>query len=236
MTAFDLEDNHEAGDDYYDDYAALVTAGNAIDITYKRSFKAGRWATFSLPFGYSFQNQSHNTFRDQVFELTSVDYADGRMVINCVKNSTGIVANTPYIFIPTSDIDNPTFEGVTPKAIAAGSKTVNNTKDNVYTVEFISTAYKQVMPTGKRTIYISGNRLYYANVDTDIPAFRGYFNLKGGDDVLHIQPRLVIAAPDGETIEQAEEAVAETRKYIENGILVIERNGVKYDAQGHVIK
>ncbi len=236
VTAFDLEDNHEAGDDYYDDYAALVTAGNAIDITYKRSFKAGRWATFSLPFGYSFQNQSHNTFRDQVFELTSVDYADGRMVINCVKNSTGIVANTPYIFIPTSDIDNPTFEGVTPKAIAAGSKTVNNTKDNVYTVEFISTAYKQVMPTGKRTIYISGNRLYYANVDTDIPAFRGYFNLKGGDDVLHIQPRLVIAAPDGETIEQAEEAVAETRKYIENGILVIERNGVKYDAQGHVIK
>ena len=236
VTAFDLEDDHEAGDDYYDDYAALVTAGNAIDITYKRSFKAGRWATFSLPFGYSFQNLSHNTFRDQVFELTSVDYADGRMIINCVKNSTGIVANTPYILIPTSDIDNPTFEGVTPKAIAAGSKTVNNTKDNVYTVEFISTAYKQVMPTGKRTIYISGNRLYYANVDTDIPAFRGYFNLKGGDDVLHIQPRLVIAAPDGETIEQAEEAVAETRKYIENGILVIERNGVKYDAQVHVIK
>lgn len=237
VTAFDLEDNHEAGDDYYDDYAALVTAGNAIDITYKRSFKAGRWATFSLPFGYSFQTHSEdNPFKDQVFELTSVDYADGRMVINCVKNSTGIVANKPYILIPTSDIDNPTFEGVTPKAIAAGSKTVNNTKDNVYTVEFISTAYKQVMPTGKRTIYISGNRLYYANVDTDIPAFRGYFNLKGGDDVLHIQPRLVIAAPDGETIEQAEEAVAETRKYMENGILVIERNGVKYDAQGHVIK
>jgi len=236
VTAFNLEDNHEAGDDYYDDYAALVTAGNAIDITYKRSFTAGRWATFSLPFGYSFQNPSHNTFRDQVFELTSVDYADGRMVINCVKNSTGIVKNTPYILIPTSDIVNPTFEGVTPQTIAAGSKTVNNTKDNVYTVEFISTAYKQVMPTGKRTIYISGNRLYYANVDTDIPAFRGYFNLKGGDEVLHIQPRLVIAAPDGETIEQAEEAVAETRKYMENGILVIERNGVKYDAQGHVIK
>jgi len=239
ITEFNLEDSYASGDSYYTTYNTLI--GRTIDITYKRSFTAGRWATFSLPFGYSFQTHSEdNPFKDQVFELISVDYAaGGRMVINCVKNSTGIVANKPYILIPTSDIDNPTFVGVTPVAIAAGSKTVNNTKDDVYTVEFISTAYKQVMPTGKRTIYISGNRLYYANVDTDIPAFRCYFNLLGGvndDDVLHVQPRLMVAAPDGEIIEQAEEETVETRKYIENGILVIERNGIKYDAQGHIIK
>jgi hypothetical protein len=74
-------------------------------------------------------------------------------------------------------------------------------------------------------------------------AFSGYFYMQNctiyhGDQDAPVRVRLMTS--EGEYIEQAPDtdqpATVETKKYIENGILVIERAGMKYDAQGHIIK
>ena len=91
----------------------------------------------------------------------------------------------------------------------------------------------------KSVIYLDNNKLYYPNLtkDTWMRAFRGYFTLDGMS-IYHIAPRVRIVV-EGETVTELEvvsedgaEADTAVRKYMENGILVIERNGVRYDATG----
>ena len=65
-------------------------------------------------------------------------------------------------------------------------------------------------------------------------AFRGYFKVEGYTGVT---PRLrIVVGEQGvtelETVTEADGNSTEVRKYIENGVLVIERNGVRYDATG----
>ena len=248
LETFDLEDDHAEGDAYYTTFSSKVTAGERLNIRYVRNFTAGVWATFSLPFGYSFNKEGNNTFKGQVYYLISAEYtkADGYLTLNCMPNTTGIVANKPYVLIPDNDISNPVFNNVALKSIGDGTYSVSNMAGAGEDISFINTQVRGYLPRDKRVIYFSGtsaNKLYYSNEskDTKIRAFRGYFYLDIDTDDIHYLPQRVrLVMPDGETIEQTMDEVegtaAETRKYMENGILVIERNGVKYDAQGHVIK
>ena len=248
LETFDLEDDHAEGDAYYTTFSSKVTAGERLNIRYVRNFTAGVWATFSLPFGYSFNKEGNNTFKGQVYYLISAEYtkADGYLTLNCMPNTTGIVANKPYVLIPDNDISNPVFNNVALKSIGDGTYSVSNMAGAGEDISFINTQVRGYLPRDKRVIYFSGtsaNKLYYSNEskDTKIRAFRGYFYLDIDTDDIHYLPQRVrLVMPNGETIEQTMDEVegtaAETRKYMENGILVIERNGVKYDAQGHVIK
>ena len=239
---FVLSDSYNAGNAYYETLADK--AGQTMNVRYERTFPAREWAAFSLPFGYSFQKEGNNTFRDQVYYLISAEYevegGKAYLTLNCMPNTLGIVANKPYVLIPNETIENPVFNNVKMKAQALNYYSVPCTNigvDNpVETVEFRNTLTRmQFANNDHRQIYLVGSKLRYPNNGTSIRAFRGYFYMQEGT-IQHIQPRLR-NVETGEIIE-AEEAniTVETKKYIENGILVIERAGMKYDAQGHVIK
>ena len=69
-------------------------------------------------------------------------------------------------------------------------------------------------------------------------AFQGYF--KVGGIPAGVAPRVRMMVDGQETGVEIEEFGADgqaaetgTKKYIQDGVMVIERNGVKYDAQGH---
>ena len=240
---FVLSDSYNAGNAYYETLADK--AGQTMNVRYERTFPAREWAAFSLPFGYSFQKEGNNTFRDQVYYLISAEYevegGKAYLTLNCMPNTLGIVANKPYVLIPNETIVNPVFNNVKMKAQALNYYSVPCTNigvDNpVETVEFRNTLTRmQFANNDHRQIYLVGSKLRYPNNGTSIRAFRGYFYMQEGT-IQHIQPRLR-NAETGEIIEAEEETntTVETKKYIENGILVIERAGMKYDAQGHIIK
>ena len=239
-----LDDKADNNDAYYT--ALANKEGERLNVKYMRTFTAGRWATFSLPFGYSYRPEENTTFKGQVYYLISAKYtADGYLTLNCMPVTDGLVANKPYILIPSATIENPTFKNVKMKAVDPNYYTAPNTEGIGTGVEFRNTTERETLARDKRVIYIKGanNQLYYPSmsVDTWMRPFRGYFYLNVTPEQIQYTPaRVRLVTPEGEYIEQAPDtdqpAAVETKKYIENGILIIERAGMKYDAQGHVIK
>ena len=242
LDVFELLDDKTEGDSYYETYQEHVNAGTAINIRYVRTFTAGNWATIALPFNYSFRNNAHQTFRGQVYTLISSQYEkignDVNLTLNCVINTTGIIANKPYILIPDEDINYPVFENVTLKNIAENPDTVSDV-NGTGTIRFVNTTYRQRIDRDgdKRVIFLQNSMLHYPGGIVNMNAFRGYFYMENDYEILHTPVRVRLVNDKGEQIETMPEAGEETpvkvKKYMEDGLLIIERAGIKYDAQGH---
>jgi hypothetical protein len=241
----ELEDNHEVGDSWWTDYSNLVTAlgDTKKKVRYMRDLPAGdKWCMFSLPFGYSFR--SGNTLKGCVYELGSAEYTgEGQLTFYFAPVTTQIKPNHPYLYKSANGEEKPLFENVQLQAVEDGSCFVYNTNTTVGgTVTFHNTTARMLLAKSVRVIYIQNNRLYYPNLtkDTWMRAFRGYFKLSDDMPIYHannIAPRVRIVV-EGETATELEvvqdgvETATDVRKYIEKGILIIERNGVRYDATG----
>ena len=225
-----LEDNHQAGDAYYDMLASKV--GRTVEsVTYKRTFAAKTWSIFSVPFDYNFLVEGNSTFSGSVYELASAEYSQTEecLTFYFLPVTTGIEANKPYIYYSETGVKNPVFSNVTIKAVAENGYMAEGGM-----VEFRnSTVYHTIVPDPK-VVLLNNNRLYYMlGSTTYMRAFRGYFYLQqalsaprarivlGGRTATEIE----VVAADG---QQSPQAV----KYIEDGRLVIEREGVRYDATG----
>lgn len=95
--------------------------------------------------------------------------------------------------------------------------------------------------------FLNNNRLYYPNRNGNtMRPFRAFFRVDGvGADIIP-RVRIVVDGKVIDTLEEypdASESASDnssqdraTRKYVEKGILIIERNGVKYNAQGAIIQ
>jgi uncharacterized repeat protein (TIGR02543 family) len=240
-SVLELEDNHISSDAWWTDYDNLRTAlgEGTITVRYMRELPADKWCVFALPFGYSFRSGS--TLKGCVYELGSAEYTvDGQLTFYFAPVTTKIEANRPYLYRSATGHTNPEFANVQLQAVADGSYSVDNTNTTVGgTVTLRNTTVRTMLAREKSVIYIQNNQLYYPNLakDTWMRAFRGYFTLDGMA-INHIAPRVRIVV-EGETTTELEfvqedgTAVKDNvRKYMENGVLVIERNGVRYDATG----
>jgi hypothetical protein len=101
--------------------------------------------------------------------------------------------------------------------------------------------------TGNTYLGLKNNQIYYPNLTTGtfIRAYRGFFR---SDVPVNAQRVRIIA--DGESVTELEvvgtapsdwsdlsdKSDTPARKYIHNGVLYIERNGILYDAQGKRLK
>ena len=231
---FELVDDKYEGDAWYTTLANL--AGKPKNVTYKRTMAANQWNVVSLPFDFNlWENQKH-AFNGCIYAFEGAEYDNGSLNFNFVSVSFTMTANTPYVFYSGTKAENVRFEGVEIKA----QKADNTTYVTDGKVQFRNTIVREnLSPDGpdKRKVYIYGNRLYYPNNNsTWMRAFRGYFYLDmTEEEIKHVQPRMRIISGGQVTTElelvpdKADDGV---RKYIENGIMVIERNGVRYNAQG----
>ena len=240
-SVLELEDNHNSSDAWWTDYDNLRTAlgEGTITVRYMRELPADKWCVFALPFGYSFRSGS--TLKGCVYELGSAEYTgDGQLTFYFAPVTTKIEANRPYLYRSATGHTNPEFANVQLQAVADGSYSVDNTNTTVGgTVTLHNTTARMLLTKEKSVIYIQNNRLYYPNLtnDTWMRAFRGYFTLDGMA-INHIAPRvrIVVAGETATELEVVQEDGTATkdnvRKYMKNGVLVIERNGVRYDATG----
>ena len=231
---FELVDDKYEGDAWYTTLANL--AGKPKNVTYKRTMAANQWNVVSLPFDFNlWENQKH-AFTGCIYAFEGAEYDNGSLNFNFVYVSTTMTANTPYVFYSGTKAENVRFEGVEIKA----QKADNTTYVTDGKVQFRNTIVREnLSPDGpdRRKVYIYDNRLYYPNnYSTWMRAFRGYFYLDmTEEEIKHVQPRMRIISGGQVTTElelvpdKADDGV---RKYIENGIMVIERNGVRYNAQG----
>jgi len=160
-------------------------ARTGVNVTVKRTIKAGEWSTICLPFAMNkdqadaafgsdaiikqYTNYTadidENTLIPQAITLNFSTYA-----LNALKK---INAGVPYLIKTTRDITSFNVDGVT---ISATADDVSGKETNYD----LAGKFKGVLAKTKvpdKGLFISGNKFYYSTGNTNIMAFRGWFEL-----------------------------------------------------------
>ena len=223
--------------------AALVTAGGTTDLIINRTlYKDGFFNTLCLPFSLNASELAASPLAGcQLYSLSDASYdGDNKLDLTIAEEST-IEAGMPYLikWSNGSDITSMTFTGVTVTA-STGSTVTKGTGNSQ--VRFVGTIGRSTLPAGEENYLFlgSGDNLYYpaSNDDTSMKGFRAYFIVgENSTNAPHQVPaRLVIAPKMPTAVDNVQGDNVQSTKVIENGQLFIIKNGVKYNAQGKVVK
>jgi hypothetical protein len=248
LTEFVLVDDKDKDNEYYDVISALALGNMTRTVIYNRTMERGKWHVVSLPFDFDLITHMGHKFFNNVYSYEGATYSAGYLDLHFMPTSS-MDANVPYVYYNESadyngsvNVEDEVFADAEIKAQGDGTVS-KDVADG--TIDFVNTQYRTQLENGNRNqVYIYNNSLYYPNSNpsssTFIRAFRGYFQFKNVT-ISHVSPRMRIVL-GGKTVTELDivsddAQTGETvRKYIENGVLVIEREGVKYDAQGKRMK
>jgi hypothetical protein len=191
---------------------------------------------FSLPFDFNLLLNSGHPFSGNVYSLEGVTNEDGYLNLNFMPVTVMLKANTPYVFYSPTAAENPVFENVTVAALEENPYQVNVPSGETVTF-YNTTARIKLHQNDPLQFYILNNRLYQSGKNVVwMRAFRGYFMLSELPQGVRLRLRIVQHGQNATAIEmvesEAEGGTPAVRKYMQNGILVIEAGGVRYNAQG----
>jgi len=204
--------------------------GYKTNVHINRSFTSASYNTICLPFelknsdlesvfgsGYSLASLSNSTFDGSTIEL------------EFSTSSTTLYAGKPYLIQPAHNVSAPTFNNVT---VSAASLSPVSTEF----VDFIGVFSPTVVGSGENILFLSENNelKWNSNVSGALKGFRAYFEVKG-EAKAAVRARIVQQAEDTEAVINTS-AGTKSQKLIINDQLIIERNGVQYNAQGQRIQ
>jgi len=222
---FILDDNKT------DDGSIAAAAGNTYTFLLKRSFEAGRYYTICIPVG-SWDDELKLAFGNdyELWQMTSATQSGDEIDLNFTQiNGQSFHAGWPYIIKPSVAVQNPIFYNK--KEIE--NHTYNNTQ-SFDAADFIGTFYKSEIPAGKNNLYLQNNNLYYSESNaTPIKGSRAWIRIKTAGGASGVRARIVLGGQVATSINLINgEMVNGTVKTIENGQLIIIRDGVRYNALG----
>jgi len=193
-------------------------------MTLQRTINANSWSTMCLPFDNWLEGGTHF---GKIYELSGATVEGNAVNVSFVKVSS-MESGVPYMYYSETKVENPVFDYVTFDEEA----TAGNVEKGDLTYYGVLQTPAVLPKDNKSYRYISGNKLYYPTKDISVPFDRGYFVMSKQFSAAPM--RMVIE--NSEITDAEEQVIVETKKYIENDVLVIERNGVKYTATGEIIK
>ena len=225
-TIADTEENINTVIDAYD--------GKTGDVQLTRTLVGGMYNTICLPFAVSAAEKARVFGSAKVKELTDSSIESDGFVLNLNFTEVNeMVAGTPYLIKPAANIVNPIFLGVTIDNM------LNNSETDV--ADFIGNFVVSEVPEGRNNYFLSAdNKLYYSNSATAINGLRGYFALKNISGSAPTRARIIEAENVVTEIDivngEMPETFTNTGKLIENGQLILVRDGIRYNALGVKIK
>lgn len=200
-----------------------------IDALVCRSLTAGMYNTLCLPFAL-------DEFDDTPLEGAKVlkySYSEesGADIILHFNRASNIEAGVPYLIEPQADIDVPMdFMGV--RITETDEEIAGEPDGNGISFNGIL-APKTLAANDKSILFlVSGNRLAWANANADMYGMRGYFFVPNGK-YNKLSTRAYISTKESETTDlQQPSAVKVATKFIQNGVLYIQREGEVYTIMG----
>ena len=258
LSVITLEDNRE--NSFYNTFKSTYNDATGLTVTYARQFTQGRWSTLCLPFDVNKNMFSSLNFGSRIYEFkyATGNANDGSGVNLYFSIAKSIKAGKGYIVNADDELAKRTsfvFPGVTinlsaDKGDTLGSVTAYNaldgsgaTQGNIELVGTLRKGTLVVKEGEKENTYmgLKGNKIYYPNITTGstILAYRGIFRSIDREPLNAERIRIIV---DGEEKAELEvingelQDVQETKKFIENGVLYIERNGIIYDATGRKVE
>ena len=145
---------------------------------------------------------------------------------------TNLVAGQPYLVLPSENLTNPIFENVEiVNTTGETTATVTGAGINITFTGIINGVGEQ---TNGTTQYYVGNNGYLYNKPTAKLGLRAFFTITdaAGQEVKNIRARVVTREDAATGFENITNGENTTIKLIENGQLIIIRNGEKFNAQG----
>ena len=225
------------------DNSFMLTASDGLirDVKVTRSFAAGNLYTLVLPFDVD-AAQTATKLPGQLTKLNnSYLKENGDLRINFV-NASAVEAGVPYLYQPSANVANPTFEGVEVSATLHPTEPA----DNYAKYYGIYAPMDGVALHNITNAYVLGPDQYLYAV-SDLPdtqtmkALRAYFVLNFPETTPGSPKRLakvVFNENETETTTDIEDLQTdiECTKVIVNGQLQIIRDGKTYNAFGQLIK
>ena len=211
-----------------DKVVAPEAEGPLYDVQIIRTIKAGMYNTICLPFEVTSEQVQAIFGTDvQLRTLASATIEEGDFVLNLnFTNTSSMYPGTPHLIMTSRDIVNPVFTGVkfTRETPASTTKTNAN---------FVGTFIKGTIPASEDNLFMGANNtLYFPTVDTEILGMRGYFVIHDAPAGVIQRARIVEADAPAVTTGIKSVEVNGSVKTIENGQLVIIRDGKKYNVMG----
>ena len=200
-----------------------------IDALVCRSLTAGMYNTLCLPFAL-------DEFEDTPLEGAKVlkySYSEesGADIILHFNRASNIEAGVPYLIEPQADIDVPMdFMGV---RITETDEEIEGEPDG-NGISFNGILAPKTLEANNKSILflVSGNRLAWANANADMYGMRGYFFVPNGK-YNKLSTRAYISTKESETTDlQQPSAIKVATKFIQNGVLYIQREGEVYTIMG----
>ena len=211
-----------------DNSAALATEGEVF-VQVNREFIAGKLYTIALPFTL---NDVASVFGQGtvLYEYDKLIEQNDEVVLHFNDKGTSIVAGKPYLILPKQDVDGFTVNKVT---LSNSAQTLS------FSVGTTTIAMEPVLSvtSGQTTdgkYWLASDTYLYNNTNA-LPSLRALFTISTPSG---IAPRARVAL--GENVETGLDnnqlPNTNIQKVLENGQLIIIRDGVKYNVQGQVIK
>ena len=210
--------------------AAAAATGEQYSFLLKRSFTAGKYYSICLPVS-SWDSELKLAFGAdyELWEMTSATQAGDEIALN-FEQTTSFSAGKPYIIKPSVDVENP---------ILYNKKEIKNyTYNNVQeftAADFAGTFYKSEIPAGETNLYLQNNELFYNEThNTPIKGTRAWVRLKL-QSAAAPRARIVLKGHMPTYIDLVN-GEKKTVKALENGLVVIIRDGQKYNVMGTKIQ
>ena len=202
----------------------------------QRTFRTGVYNSLCLPFNVSGNDELTTIFGAgyELLEMTSATLDDaGILTLDFATPSNNVQYGRPYLIKPTKDVVNPLFNSHTIQK-STSHLTVSGDAAN-----YVGVLNKQDLGTHPENLYLgTDGKLYFSNSNVTIKGFRAYFTVNVPEPQ-QVVKRARLVTPHNMPTEielVSEELKANSQKLIENGQLLIIRDGVHYDVMGVRVK
>ena len=192
-----------------------------------RSIVPDMYNTICLPFDVnSTQLQAIFGSDVELLQMAAATLSGNELTLN-FDAVTSIYRGTPYLIKTSKAIVNPIFTEVEIKAEEGSA-----TGGEGFAADFIGNFIKSEVPAGDQNLFLmQDNELFFRQTATPIKGMRAYFHVNVPGAAQAIQRIRIEEAPAITTGINRVDANGSV-KTIENGQLVIIKNGVKYNVMG----
>lgn len=199
----------------------------------KRSFVAGMYNTICVPFD-SYDSELTSIFGAgyELLALESATLTDGVLVLNFqTVAGNSFAAGTPYLIKPTQDVVNPQFSKHTIHMYAS------NHVQHGGAADFIGT-YIQKQLDADYDLFLGQNNILHFPSSTSAPlkGLRAYFHVTAASAQAIKRARIVTQEQVITEIDLVNGENQGLIKTIENGQLIINLDGIRYNIMGGKIK
>ena len=211
------------------DNSALITVleGKTVNVKLNRSFTANDgYYTLCVPFDIAASAIGTAYTLGEITEHVSGEEGGIKIYLTSVSK---IEAGVPYLVLPKT-LTNPVFENV---------EIVNTTgSDYTITGDGVKVSFTGIINGGGQTNgtteYYVGDNGYLYNGTVDKLGLRAFFTITNteGQAVSNLRARVVAQEDEATGVEDITAPEGQVLKVIENGQLIIIRNGEKYNVQG----